>query len=162
MATPANLALRGFGAVLVAVGVLAAGPAQSPRHAVDAPAASFACNQPVPAAGPGRVTLAGVGYGPYHAGQDPNFFISPSAGEVAADMPTLAAVTNYIRIYSSTGPAAEIVQAAQAARLCVSLGICAGPRRQGECRGDQRRDPAGQEQPGGAVGDRGQRGAAAG
>jgi len=97
----------------------------SPRPAAPQ-AASFACNQPMPNPGPGHVTLAGVGYGPYHAGQNPNFFISPSAEEVAADMPTLAAVTNYIRIYSSTGPAAEILSAAQAAHLCVSLGIWLG------------------------------------
>jgi exo-beta-1,3-glucanase (GH17 family) len=67
-----------------------------------------------------------VGYGPYHAGQDPNYGISPSSSEVAADMPTLAAVTNYLRIYSSTGPAADIVQAAEAAHMCVSLGIWLG------------------------------------
>src|ERR1039458_4769550 len=76
--------------------------------------------------GPGSVTLSGVGYGPYHAGQDPNYGISPSGSEVAADMPTLSAVTNYIRIYSSTGPAAEIVKAAAAAHMCVSLGIWLG------------------------------------
>jgi glucan 1,3-beta-glucosidase len=80
----------------------------------------------MPVPGSGHVTLSGVGYGPYHVGQNPNFFISPSAEEVAADMPTLAAVTNYIRIYSSTGPAAEILSAAQAAHLCVSLGIWLG------------------------------------
>jgi exo-beta-1,3-glucanase (GH17 family) len=57
--------------------------------------------------------LAGVGHGIYQAGQNPNLGISPYCGEVAVDMPTLAAVTNYIRIYSSTGPAADILQAAQ-------------------------------------------------
>jgi exo-beta-1,3-glucanase (GH17 family) len=41
-------------------------------------------------------------------------------------MPTLAAMTNYIRIYSSRGPAADIVRAAQAAHMCVSLGISLG------------------------------------
>lgn len=127
METSAKAAsMRGFGAVLIAAGLIAAAPAQlQPRPAGPA-AASFGCNQPVPAPGPGHVTLSGVGYGPYHAGQNPNFFISPSAEEVAADMPTLAAVTNYIRIYSSTGPAAEILRAAQAAHLCVSLGIWLG------------------------------------
>ena len=110
-------------ACLLATGSSAAG--SRPRPA-DPAAASFACNQPFPSAGPGRVTLSGVGYGPYHAGQNPNYGISPSSGEVAADMPTLSPVTNYIRIYSSTGPAAEIVQAAQAAHMCVSLGISLG------------------------------------
>lgn len=96
-----------------------------PRPA-DPTTASFACNQPLPAARHGQVVLSGVGYGPYHAGQDPNYGIYPSSEEVAADMPTLAAVTNYIRIYSSTGPATEIVRAAQAAHICVSLGIWLG------------------------------------
>src|ERR1039458_4106991 len=76
--------------------------------------------------GPGSVPRSGVGSGPNHAGQDPNYGISPSGSEVAADMPTLSAVTNYIRIYSSTGPAAEIVKAAAAAHMCVSLGIWLG------------------------------------
>src|SRR6266851_5369379 len=73
-----------------------------PRPA-GATAASFACNQPFPAARPGQVVLSGVGYGSYHAGQDPNYGVYPSSGEVAADMPTLSAVTNYIRIYGSSG-----------------------------------------------------------
>ena len=127
MDTSANLTLRGFSAAVIAVGLLAAGPVRSSQQAVNAPAVSYACNQPMPAAGPGRVALAGVVYGAYRAGQNPNFFISPSAEEVAADMPTLAAMTNYIRIESSTGPAADILQAAEAAHLCVSLGIWLGP-----------------------------------
>jgi len=118
---------RHFGLVLAAAGLLAAGSAPGPWHPVAARAASFACNQPMPpASGPGRITLAGVGYGPYHAGQDPDLFVSPSGGEVTADMQTLAAMTNYIRIYSSTGPAADIVRAAQAAHVCVSLGMWLG------------------------------------
>src|SRR5215470_10715565 len=126
MGMPAKRAsLRTFGVVLVTAGLLAVGPPQSPSRPA-APAISFACHQPVPVPGPGHLTLSGVGYGPYHAGQKPNFFISPSAEEVAADMPTLAAVTNYIRIYSSTGPAAQILRAAQAAHVCVSLGIWLG------------------------------------
>ncbi len=102
-----------------------------PRPA-GATAASFACNQPFPAARPGQVVLSGVGYGSYHAGQDPNYGVYPSSGEVAADMPTLSAVTNYIRIYGSsgihgsTGPAADILWAAEAAHMCVSLGIWLG------------------------------------
>jgi len=119
---------RAISVVVAVAGLMATGSSSNgsrPRPA-DPPAASFACNQPFPSASPGRVTLSGVGYGPYHAGQDPNYGISPSSSEVAADMPTLAAITNYIRIYSSTGPAAEIVQAAQAAHMCVSLGIWLG------------------------------------
>src|SRR5712692_3735982 len=126
MEPPARrLSWRGFCLVLVVVSLLAACSSSSgprPRRAAPS-AASFRCNQPMPAAGPGRVTLTGVGYGPYHAGQDPNFGISPSSSEVAADMPTLSGLTNYVRIYSSTGPAAEIVRAAEAAHVCVSLGI---------------------------------------
>jgi exo-beta-1,3-glucanase (GH17 family) len=108
-------------ACLLATGSSAAGL----RPAVPA-AASFACNQPFPAGRPGQVVLSGVGYGPYHAGQDPDYGAYPASSEIAADMPTLSAVTNYIRIYSSTGPAAEIVRAAQAAHMCVSLGISLG------------------------------------
>ena len=113
--------------VFVAVtGLLAGCSAAGVHRPGNPPAASFACNQPLPAARPGQLTLSGVGYSPYHAGQDPNYGIAPSSSEVAADMPTLSAITNYIRIYSSTGPAAEIVQAAQAAHMCVSLGIWLG------------------------------------
>ena len=129
METPARLSSWRAVSVIVAVaGLLATGASSNGSRPGPAapPAASFACNQPFPSAGPGRVTLSGVGYGPYHAGQDPNYGISPSGSEVAADMPTLSAVTNYIRIYSSTGPAAEIVQAAAAAHMCVSLGIWLG------------------------------------
>lgn len=107
---------------LTAAALVAAGPTPG-RWGRSVPLPSFTCDRPMPAPGHGHVTLAGLAYGPYHAGQDPNFFISPSAPEVAADMPTLAAVTNYIRIYSSLGPAADILRAAQTAHLCVSLGI---------------------------------------
>jgi len=84
----------------------------------------FACDQPAPAQG--KVTLAGLAYGPYHAGQNPNYFVFPSNEEVAADMPTLASLTNYIRIYSSTGPAEAIIREAEKTRLCVNLGIWLG------------------------------------
>ena len=105
---------RAISVVVAVAGLLATGASSNGSRPgpADPPAASFACNQPFPSARPGQVTLSGVGYGPYHAGQDPNYGISPSSSEVAADMPTLSAITNYIRIYSSTGPAAEIVQAA--------------------------------------------------
>jgi exo-beta-1,3-glucanase (GH17 family) len=120
----------GLGVILAAAALVVAGASPSARGRPGQPAGgaarSFACNQPAPAAALGHVVLSGVGYGPYHAGQNPNLFISPSANEVTADMPTLAALTNYIRIYSSQGPAAEILQAAQAAHLCVALGISLG------------------------------------
>jgi len=38
-------------------------------------------------------------------------------------MPTLASLTRYIRIYSSTGPTDAIIQAASAAHICVALGM---------------------------------------
>lgn len=66
----------------------AGGQRQFTGRTVGLPSASFACNRPLPAARSGQVVLSGVGYGPYHAGQDPNYGISPSGSEVAADMPT--------------------------------------------------------------------------
>ena len=123
-----HVSWRAIGVATAAACLLVTGSAAAgarPRPAGPA-APSFACNQPLPAARPGQVVLSGVGYGPYHAGQDPNYGVYPSSEEVAADMPTLSAVTNYIRIYSSTGPAAEIVRAAEAAHMCVSLGISLG------------------------------------
>jgi exo-beta-1,3-glucanase (GH17 family) len=80
-----------------------------------------ACTQPKPAAG--KLALAGLAYGPAHIGQDPTLGVFPSDEEVQADLPTLAALTHTIRIYSSTGPARVILQAAQAAHVCVALGI---------------------------------------
>lgn len=71
--------------------------------------------------------LAGVAYGPFHAGEDPNRAIFPSAEEVAADIPTLAALTDTIRIYSSLGPSSDIVRGAEQAHLSVDLGIWLGP-----------------------------------
>jgi exo-beta-1,3-glucanase (GH17 family) len=118
-----HAAWRAIGVAVAVAGLLAGCSAAGVQRPGNPPAASFACNQPLPVAAPGQLTLSGVGYSPYHAGQDPNHSIYPSAAEIAADMPTLSAVTNYIRVYGSTGPAPEIVQAAQAAHLCVSLGI---------------------------------------
>jgi exo-beta-1,3-glucanase (GH17 family) len=116
----------GIAAVIIGLLTACSSPANhGPFRAVPLPA-SFVCNQPMPAARPGGLTLTGVGYGPYHSGQNPNFGISPSGEEVAADMATLSSMTNYIRVYSSTGPAAEIVRAAQAAHICVALGISLG------------------------------------
>jgi exo-beta-1,3-glucanase (GH17 family) len=84
----------------------------------------FACDQP--ALAQGNSTLAGLAYGPYHTGQNPNYFVFPSNEEIAADMPTLASLTNSIRIYSSTGPAEAIIREAEKTRLCVNLGIWLG------------------------------------
>ena len=75
---------------------------------------------------PGPLRLAGLAYSPYHAGQSPDLGISPSSAEVQADMATLKTVTNYIRIYSSTGPANEIIQAAAANGMQVALGMWLG------------------------------------
>ena len=83
-----------------------------------------ACAQPRPA--PGKLSLAGLAYGPYHAGQDPMTGVFPSDEELQADLLTLAPLTHYIRIYSSTGPARAIIQAAEAAQVCVALEISLG------------------------------------
>jgi exo-beta-1,3-glucanase (GH17 family) len=83
-----------------------------------------ACAQPESV--PGKISLAGLAYGPSHAGQDPTAGALPSDQEVQADMPTLASLTHYIRTYSSTGPADAIIQAAEAAQVCVALGIGLG------------------------------------
>jgi exo-beta-1,3-glucanase (GH17 family) len=70
--------------------------------------------------------LSGLAYGPYHLGQDPNFGVLLSAAEVAADIPTLSSLTGSIRIYSSLGPARDIVHGAERAHLSVDLGIWLG------------------------------------
>ena len=93
------------------------GLAASPEHK------NASCSQTQPA--PGKLSFAGLAYGAAHTGQDPNRGAFPSPEEIEADMPTLASLTDYIRLYSATGPAG-IVQAAQAADLCVALGINLG------------------------------------
>jgi len=85
---------------------------------------SDSCTQPQPV--PGKLSFAGLAYGPSHTGQDPTRGISPSSEEIEADMPTLASLTRYIRIYSSTGSADTIIRAAKAAHICVALGIGLG------------------------------------
>ena len=70
--------------------------------------------------------LAGLAYGPYHLGQNPDYDVYPSAAEIAADFPTLASLTSSIRIYSSLGPAPYIVQDAERAHMSVNLGISLG------------------------------------
>src|SRR6266567_3088924 len=79
------------------------------------------CTQPEPV--PGKLSLAGLAYGPAHTGQNPTVGVSPSNEEVQADMSTLASLTHYIRTYSSTGSADAIIQAAEAAHVCVAAGI---------------------------------------
>lgn len=83
-----------------------------------------ACTQSEPVSG--KLSLAGLAYGPFHRGQDPNRGIFPSSEEIKADMPTLASLTHYIRTYGSTGPAEAIIQAAEAAHICVASGIWLG------------------------------------
>jgi exo-beta-1,3-glucanase (GH17 family) len=106
---------------------------------------AFACDQSKPVPAPGNITLTGLGYGPYHTGQDPNFGISPSEEEVAADMPTLASLTNYIRIYSSLGPADEILREAEKTHLCVNLGIWLGKYPKGTAEANAREMAAGEQ-----------------
>ena len=95
-----------------------------PTSAADISAVPSACAPPNST--PGQLTLTGLGYGPYHKGQDPNFNVFPSSEEVTADIPTLAAITRYIRIYSAGGPASAITNAASHAHVCVALGIWLG------------------------------------
>src|SRR2546423_8191947 len=96
-------------------------PRASPRPSTSPSQEIPSCTQPQPA--PGKLSLAGLAYGPAHTGQDPTRGVSPSSEEIQADMPTLASLTGYIRTYSSTGSAEAIVQAASAAHVCVALGI---------------------------------------
>lgn len=83
---------------------------------------SVACNQPMPSPAPGKITFAGLGYTPYHAGQNPNTGVIPSE-EIQADMLTLATLTGCIRLYSSTGSTPAILDAANAAHIGVVLDI---------------------------------------
>jgi len=52
--------------------------------------------------------------------------VFPSDEEIQADMPTLVSLTDYISTYSSTGPAAAIIQAAAASHVCVASGVSLG------------------------------------
>ncbi len=94
-----------------------------PKPSSNAAVPARACPQQHPASTP---LLDGLGYGPYHAGQDPNYGIYPSDEEVDADMSTLACLTRNIRIYSSQGPAKRIVQDAAQLGMSVDLGIWIG------------------------------------
>ncbi len=70
--------------------------------------------------------LSGLDYSPHHGEQSPDLGTFPSSDEVQADMATLKSVTNNIRIYSSTGPASEILQDADTNGMKVALGIGLG------------------------------------
>ena len=82
------------------------------------------CTQSKPASG--KLTLAGLAYSPAHTGQDPSMGVFPSDEEIRADMPTLASLNSYIRTYSSMGPANTIIEASEAAHICVASGIWLG------------------------------------
>lgn len=108
------------------LGVLLVACSETPRNAAPSPSPSpspqsYSCAQPQPA--PGKLSLAGIAYGPAHTGQDPNHGTFPTSEEIETDMPTLASLTHYILIYSSTGSAGAIVQAASSAHICVALGM---------------------------------------
>lgn len=105
---------------LLAAGCATQTPGTAPPPST-IPLPGVSCAQPEPV--PGKLSLAGLAYGPAHTGQDPTAGAFPSSEEVWADMPTLASLTHYIRTYSSTGPADAIIQAAAAAHVCVASGI---------------------------------------
>lgn len=104
------------------------GPTDSPTTSGSVPLTAVDCSAPPPSF-PGQLTFAGLAYGPYHLGQTPHHAlgshagVSPSVQEVEADMPTLAALTRYIRIYSSQGPANAIVESAADEGVCVNVGV---------------------------------------
>jgi exo-beta-1,3-glucanase (GH17 family) len=102
-------------------GTLGTSPRPSASPSTSSSRESAPCTQPQPA--PGKLSFAGLAYGPAHTGQDPIRGSFPSSEEIQADIPTLASLTRYIRIYSSTGSAEAILQAASAANICVALGI---------------------------------------
>ncbi|MFL5692910.1 MAG: glycosyl hydrolase family 17 protein [Ktedonobacteraceae bacterium] len=106
---------------LLSAGCSAQVPKISSHPATTSVSKTTACTQAEPV--PGQLSLAGLAYGPAHAGQDPTVGVSPSNEEVQADMFTLASLTRYIRTYSSTGSADAIIQAAEAAHVCVASGI---------------------------------------
>lgn len=123
--TPRHQLLEIAARIGLLLGVLLAGcsgtSGNAPAPSASPSRTSVPCAQPQPA--DGKLSLAGLAYGPAHSGQDPNRGAFPSREEIQADMPTLASLTGYIRTYSATGPAQAIVQAAEAAHLCVALGI---------------------------------------
>lgn len=108
---------------ILLVGCSASAP-QTSSSASTTPVNGPACMKPEPSSG--KLSLTGLDYGPFHTGQDPNRGIFPSTEEIQADMPTLASLTHYIRTYGSTGLAEAIIQAAEAAHICVASGIWLG------------------------------------
>src|SRR6266516_2778771 len=109
---------------ILLVGCSTQAPRTFPRPSTSPSQDRASCTQPQPR--PGKLSLAGLAYGPSHTGQDPTSGAFPSSEEIKADMPTLASLTHYIRTYTSTGPADAIIQAAEAAHVCVALGIGLG------------------------------------
>ncbi len=109
---------------ILLVGCSTQAPRTFPRPSTSPSQDRASCTQPQPR--PGKLSLAGLAYGPSHTGQDPTSGAFPSSEEIKADMPTLASLTRYIRTYTSTGPADAIIQAAAAAHVCVALGIGLG------------------------------------
>jgi exo-beta-1,3-glucanase (GH17 family) len=115
-----NVATLTFVLGVLLVGCSAATP-QTPPSTSTTTANDAACMKQEPA--PGKLSLAGIAYGPFHTGQDPNRGVFPSSEEIQADIPTLSSLTHYIRTYGSTGPAESIIQAAETAHICVASGI---------------------------------------
>ncbi|MGZ6356791.1 MAG: glycoside hydrolase family 17 protein [Ktedonobacteraceae bacterium] len=118
-----NVATLAFVLGILLVGC-SAGASQTPPNPSATFASDAACMKPEPA--PGKISLACLAYGPAHTGQDPTRGIFPSSEQIQADMPTLASLTHYTRTYGSTGPAKAIIQAAEAAHICVASGIWLG------------------------------------
>jgi exo-beta-1,3-glucanase (GH17 family) len=118
-----NIATFTFVLGVLLVGCSAGSPKTLPSPSTTS-SNDAACTQPEPT--PGKLSLAGLAYGPFHTGQDPNRGVFPSSEEIQADIPTLASLTHYIRTYGSTGPAEVIIQAAEAAHICVASGIWLG------------------------------------
>jgi len=122
--TPKHPLLEVATALGLVLGVLLVGCSGTPKASPSPSQGTASCTQPQPA--PGKLSLAGLAYGPSHMGQDPTRGSFPSSEEIEADMPTLASLTHYIRTYSATGPTDAIIQAAEAAHICVALGIGLG------------------------------------
>ena len=123
-----SLSLVNVVALVLALGIFLVGCTAGDSQAPPDPSTTFvndaACMQPKPP--PGHLSLAGLAYSPFHMGQAPNRGASPSRKEIQADMPTVAALTRYIRTYGSSGSAETIMQAAETAHICVASGIWLG------------------------------------
>jgi exo-beta-1,3-glucanase (GH17 family) len=121
---PKHLLIEVAATLGLVLSVLLVGCSGTPKASPSPSQGSASCTQPQPA--PGKLSLAGLAYGPSHMGQDPTRGAFPSGEEIEADMPTLASLTHFIRTYSSTGLADTIIQTAETAHICVALGIGLG------------------------------------